>query len=75
MTYRCGIGAGIPGMEPGPPRLTCNGCGKVFEFTFRGAPPEWFIKGKAPKGWSTIRNDDCTRTDYCSSCKKSGEGV
>ena len=66
MTYRCGIGPGIPGLEPGPPHIFCDVCGRRFEAKARrGGPPSWLLNGKAPRGWRVVRTVNGTRQDYC----------
>ena len=66
MTYRCGIGPGIPGMEPGPPRITCDVCGlQLLARRKSGGPPLWLLAGSPPPGWGMVRRPDGTRLDYC----------
>jgi hypothetical protein len=75
MTYRAGIGPGIPGLEPGPPHIFCDGCGLKFEVHSRfGGAPAWFLDGKAPKGWQVIASRTETglvlfRLDWCPKCR------
>jgi hypothetical protein len=78
MSYRCGIGPGMEklGLEPGPPRVTCDGCGKQLPaVTKTGGPPMWLLNGKAPKGWLLIRHEEpktgaILREDYCPACRQ-----
>jgi hypothetical protein len=77
MTYRCGIGPGLP-FEQGPPHVRCDTCGlRISAETKSGGPTQWLLKRKAPKGWMMIRreNEDGSvfRRDYCPSCRASAE--
>jgi hypothetical protein len=77
MSYRCGIYeplASIMGVEPGPPRITCDGCGVVLKIGERRLPPAWFLDGKAPPRWRTEKHDDGTRSDWCPACKTTKQG-
>jgi hypothetical protein len=68
VTYRCGIGPGIPGLEPGEPQVRCDapGCtAVVIARTRTGAPPAWLLDRRAPPRWRTIAHTDHTRTDFC----------
>jgi hypothetical protein len=69
MSYRCGIGEGMValGLEPGPPRITCDQCGEVMAVKY-GMPPAWLLNGKAPRGWRSVALKDGTRRDFCPSC-------
>lgn len=74
MSYRCGIGPGIPGLQPGAPTITCDGpdCGVKFEVKGRGigsVPPAWFLDGKPVPGWKGGRTKEGTRVDFCPKCK------
>lgn len=74
MTYRCGIGPGIAalGVEPGPPRITCNLCARVLEVReVRGGAPAWLRNGTAPKGWRLVYEDG-HRIDLCPRCVEDG---
>ena len=66
MSYRCGIGPGIPGLEPGPPRITCDACGRVLTIDQRKLPPKWLFDGKAPPKWTLVRTSEpFKRLDIC----------
>lgn len=69
MSYRCGIGPGIPGMEPGPPFIRCDKCGIRLVVEYRMGPPVWLLDGKVPRGWKMVRGEDDIRWDYCPKCK------
>lgn len=58
------------GIPSGPPRITCDGCGLVYEIPRRGfgVPPKWFLDGKAPPGWKRGPRDE-KRWDKCTRCK------
>lgn len=66
MSYRCGIGRGLEalGLEPGPPRITCDACGRVLTIK-QGLPPKWLLDNRAPPKWTLFRQDDGTRRDFC----------
>jgi hypothetical protein len=71
MSYRCGIGGRLakhmePGIDPRP-HIICDGCGAKVVIEF---PPKWFLNGRPPPGWKTVRHEDGTRTDYCKKCKE-----
>jgi hypothetical protein len=70
MSYRCGIGprlANLVNLDGDPrPCIICDGCGAKIAVEF---PPKWFLAGKSPPGWRTIRRDDGSREDYCRTCK------
>ena len=71
MTYRCGIGPGIPGMQEGAPHLRCDECGLVLEArASRGGPPAWLRENRPPKGWAMARLGDVRRLDICPHCVK-----
>lgn len=77
MTYRCGIGIGMDvlcGLEPGPPRITCDGCGVRREVrTASGGMPAWLREGKAPRGWACdYDKENFTRKDWCPRCRPVG---
>ena len=68
MSYRCGLGPGIPG-GPTEPRIICDGCRVVLPVvTRRGTAPVWFLDGRAAPRWEMVRADG-VRRDYCPSCK------
>lgn len=72
MSYRCGVYeplASMLGVEPGPPRVTCDGCGERIVIRENRMPPRWLLDGKPPPGWRTRKNNDGTRTDWCKACK------
>jgi hypothetical protein len=74
MSYRCGVGPGIKGIEPGPPGITCDSCGLRTGVTNRhGMPLGWFMNNKpVPGGWKLVRDPDgIRRKDYCPRCKDS----
>lgn len=68
MSYRCGIGPGL-GLEPGPPRVSCDADGCRARIIIDGRPPAWFFNYKAKPGWRLIRRDlddgGIYRRDYC----------
>ena len=68
MSYRCGIGYGAEaiGLTAGPPMIICNGC--RARYVIKAPPPKWFLDGKAPRGWMTIRLDNNARQDLCPTC-------
>lgn len=57
------------GMEPGGPRVICDGCGLVLNVRDDRPPPAWFLDGKPPKGWATTKREDGTRDDRCPRCR------
>jgi len=71
MSYRAGVGPGLRylGVEPGPPHITCDGCGLRINLPEDRRPPAWFLNGKAAPGWSVKRHDDGRRTDMCVACR------
>lgn len=72
MSYRCRIDnplASIMGVEPGGPRITCDGCGVRFNIRTDRIPPKWFLDNKAPPKWRTAKLEDGTRNDWCPRCK------
>lgn len=72
MSYRCGLDAQVAymlGVEPGPPHITCDGCGRRLLITARrGQPPKWFLDNKAAPGWR-LDSVNGTREDFCKECK------
>lgn len=73
MTYRAGIGAQVAallGVEPGPPRIICDGCGAVRLLTDRNGfgPPSWFLDRKAPPGWQQS-GEGTEQKHMCKACK------
>lgn len=75
MSYQCGIGPGMTavfGISEGPPRIICDGCGRVeLAEKYPGGPPKaWLLSGKAPKGWALTRPTENTRYDTCPDCRK-----
>lgn len=76
MSYTCGIAPNMArlGFTPGPPHITCDGCGvKLVAQKSNGAPPAWLLNGKAPPGWKLERTDTGAgrvyRSDWCPRCK------
>lgn len=72
MSYRCGIGVSLAaamGVDPGPPRVKCDGCGVVLSIRDDRLPPKWLLDGKAAPGWTLTRHDDGTRDDRCPNCR------
>lgn len=75
MSYRAGIGEGLRalGLEPGPPRVMCDGagCSALVVIEGRGGmPPRWFINGKGPPRWKTVRDAyEGRRLDFCPACR------
>lgn len=72
MSYRCGIEASlasIMGVEPGGPRVTCDGCGARVMVRTDRLPPMWLLDNKAPPGWKMTKDADGKRTDLCKTCK------
>lgn len=69
MSYRCGIGPGLRqlGLEPGPPRITCDTCGTTREIGVNGIAPAWFLNGDAVPGWKLARDGE-RRVDTCGRC-------
>lgn len=57
------------GVEPGGPRVTCDGCGLVLRVREDRLPPKWLLDGKAPPGWLLACGSDGARTDYCKKCR------
>lgn len=75
MTYRCGIGPGLP-IPVGTPQITCDapGCSaRVVIAPGRLAPPVWFLDGKAPPRWKMKRTEDGRRRDWCPKHKEAAE--
>lgn len=71
MSYKAGVGPGLAkmfGVEPGGPRITCDGCGVVLAISEARLPPKWFMDGKPAPGWRMVRSEDA-RTDLCPRCK------
>lgn len=73
MTYRCGIGLGLP-LPPQHPHFSCDGgCGAVYRIQGRGAggniAPEWFLDGKAPRGWTKVKITDDVSRHFCPKCR------
>lgn len=81
MSYRCGIGPGFEafGLEPGPPRITCDGCG--FQLVIRlGMPPAWLLDNRPAPRWKLERIEDFAsgilmRRDWCPTCKRNVRAV
>lgn len=76
MSYRSGLGpqlAATMGVEPGGPRITCDGCGLVRRIPDDRLPPAWFLDNRAAPGWKLVRTEDgdggVTRQDLCPRCK------
>ena len=61
------------GIESGPPRITCDGCGRRIEVVAHRhqGPPRWFLELKAPPGWLKEWPDGegGPSLDWCPSCK------
>ena len=77
MSYRAGTrGLGRLGIPDDVPRIVCDGCGTTYPLVLRGAagaPPSWFLNGKAPPKWRLARSgsdSDTVRRDYCPLCKE-----
>lgn len=75
MSYHAGIGQGLAriGLEPMEPHFECDGCGAQHAVKPRGraGPPSWFLNGKPPPGWRTLRkHDGSKRWDLCPACWK-----
>lgn len=71
MSYQSGVGPGLAkmfGMEPGGPRITCDGCKAVLAIRDDRLLPRWFMDGKAAPGWKLTRTEEA-RTDLCPRCK------
>lgn len=72
MSYRAGIGPALAnrlGVEPGGPRITCDGCGLVLNIREDRPPPSWFLNGRAAPGWKLVKQADGSRTDLCPRCR------
>lgn len=70
MSYRAGIyGVLAMGVEPGGPRVTCDGCGLRITIPDNRLPPAWLLVNKAAPGWSLTKDADGKRTDLCKSCR------
>lgn len=68
MTYRCGLGPGIPG-GPRNPSLVCDCCENRLVLTFHGGmAPKWLEDGKAPSGWAYAKINDRQNFHVCPSC-------
>jgi len=70
MSYIAGTqGLGGFGVPDGPPRIVCDGCGKVRRI--EGFPPAWFMDGKPIPGWRMRRVGEggCKRIDHCADCR------
>ncbi len=74
MSYRCGIGprlAAVLNMEPGPARLTCDGCGAQRSVEKKGGGAyAWLLKDRAAPGWQLKRQPNRARLDFCSECRQ-----
>lgn len=69
MTYRCGIGPGLPGLAPCEPHVICDSCGvRLVARVTRGGAPAWLRNGLPPPGWRLVRGAGA-RWDYCPACK------
>jgi len=76
VTYRPGThGLSALGVADDEPRIICDGCGLVYRLRTDRPPPQWFLDGKAPRGWSKsyeydhlVKNE--TRTDLCAKCRQ-----
>jgi hypothetical protein len=62
MSYLCGLGRGF-GAEERDPQIHCDFVGCDARIVIDGLPPQWFLDGKAKRGWRIIR--DGGRRDYC----------
>ena len=72
MTYRCGVGmrSEAIGLTPGPPQVTCDGCGLVkVAVTATGYMAAWLRKGTTPPGWRKVMHEDMTSEDFCKKCR------
>lgn len=73
MSYRVGVGDGMRrlGFEPCEPAIICDGCGLAHSIVSarRPVPPEWFLDGKAPRGWARY-DDGGRRRDLCPRCRR-----
>lgn len=74
MSYRCGVFeplASMMGVDPGGPRLTCDGPDCTARVIVREGrrPPKWLLDGRAPKGWRNSKSADGTRYDWCPECR------
>lgn len=73
MTYRCGVGPEVYGVEI-PPSVECDMCGARYYEHRRGDPPAWMRNGTAPRGW-LLRRCEAGRKDYCPQCKGAMKGT
>lgn len=63
------------GIEPGPPRHTCDGCGLVVLAETRyGLPKAYLRRGGSPPGWKAVPRTEFTNWHYCKSCKLDAPG-
>jgi hypothetical protein len=85
MSYHAGVGGHLAAMlrvEPGDPRVVCDGCGLVRSVTSPyGIPYRWFLDryldGKPVPGWFGERTegpDGVKHLDLCPECKPKTKG-
>lgn len=73
MSHRAGIGAraaALLGVEPGPPRIVCDGCDTAKPLVDRNGfgPPSWFLDGRAPPGWQQS-GEGTEQKHMCKACR------
>lgn len=75
MSYRAGTFGLEPfGVESGPPRLICDGCGlKRSVQKPSGLPYSWLLNRKKAPGWTADFSGDM-RKDWCVRCSEKREG-
>jgi hypothetical protein len=64
MTYRCGIGPGLP-LPEGPPMIMCDEPGCEERIIIGDFPPAWFLNRKAKRGWRVEPVGPDRRHDWC----------
>ncbi len=70
MSYRAGCDARMAaamGIQPGGPRILCDGPGCDAVRHIPEWPPQWFIAGKSPPLWHKASRQP--RRDLCPKCK------
>jgi hypothetical protein len=73
VSYRCGIGGRLSGAGfSSEPVIICDGCGDTHAIASKVSfTPEWFLRGKPPRGWRGLRMaDGSKRWDLCPGCWK-----